>query len=209
MDLTTIISTLAVALGASFTSGINLYATVAVLGILHRYVEGFTLPGDLEVLASHWVIWPALFMYTIEFVADKVPAVDSVWDAIHTFIRVPAGAIIAAAALGDVPGEFQVMAGLVGGTLALGSHVTKATVRLAAHSTGTSPIVSPVVSTAEDIGVVGLVALAALHPVISMLVLVVFLIGCYYLMRTFWVLARKAFRGLMGKKSQPTLEAAA
>lgn len=198
MDLEMIVPTIALALGASFTSGINLYATVAVLGLLHRYIDSFALPADLQVLGSHWVIWPAVALYAIEFIADKVPAVDSAWDTVHTFIRVPAGAVIAAAALGDVPFSIQVSAGLVGGTLALGSHAAKATTRLAAHATGTSPAVSPAASAVEDVAVVSLIALIAANPVLSLFVLAVLIIGCYFVLRVFYKLARRAFRALMG-----------
>src|SRR5690606_22577884 len=96
-----IVAQLALALGASWCAGINLYATIAVLGLMAHYVPGFNLPPDLAILASPWVIVPACLMYCVEFFADKVPAVDSAWDTIHTFIRVPAGAAMAAAALGE------------------------------------------------------------------------------------------------------------
>ncbi len=192
MNAMTVLSTLALTLGASWCAGINLYATVAVLGLLHRYVDGFQLPGDMSVLASDWVLWPAIGLYLVEFVADKVPAIDSAWDSVHTFIRIPAGAVLAAMAIGDVPLEVQVCAALVGGTLAFGSHATKATTRLAAHSTGTSPIVSPVVSVIEDVLVVGTMSLVAAHPVVTLFLVAVMLIVSYLLLRTFWRLARKA-----------------
>jgi hypothetical protein len=163
-----VISQLALALGASWCAGINLYATVAVLGLMSCYVPGFHLPHGLEVLGSPWVILPAIFMYCVEFFADKIPAVDSAWDAIHTFIRVPAGAALAAAAFGNVPPEVQVGAALVGGTLALGAHTAKATTRLAAHSTGTSPLISPAVSVVEDGLVIGTVGLLSAHPMLSL-----------------------------------------
>jgi len=94
------ISTLAVSLGASWVSGINLYATVATLGLLGRFAH-LKLPGELDVVTNWWVIGVALFLFVVEFIADKVPVVDSVWDVIHTFIRIPAGAILAATAFGD------------------------------------------------------------------------------------------------------------
>src|ERR1041384_5444621 len=91
------ISTLAVSLGASWVSGINLYATVATLGLLSRFAH-LRLPGELDVVTNWWVIGVALGLYTIEFFADKIPYVDSTWDVIHTFIRIPAGAVLAATA---------------------------------------------------------------------------------------------------------------
>ena len=195
-----IVSSLALALGAGWCSGINLYATVGVLGLLHRYTA-FDLPGGMEVLGNDMVVWPALILYCIEFVADKVPAVDSAWDAIHTFIRVPAGAVLAAMALGDVPMEMQILAGLVGGTLALGSHVTKATTRLVAHGTGTSPVLSPVVSVIEDVVVIGTVGLVASNPLAALALLAAMMVAAYFLVRTFWRVARKAFRALFGMKT--------
>lgn len=200
MEYTTLVTTLALTMGAAFCSGINLYATVAVLGCLHRFSESFVLPGDLAVLGNEWIILTAAILYTVEFVADKVPAVDSAWDSVHTFIRVPAGAVIAAMALGDVPVEAQIVAGLLGGSLALGAHATKATTRLAAHSTGTSPIVSPVVSVVEDVLVVGTIGLIAANPVLALFVLAVLLIVSFVLLRTFWVLARRVFRTIFRRE---------
>lgn len=198
MTGTGLITSLALTLGVGFCSGINLYATVAVLGLMHRYVDGFQLPGDMAVLSSNWVVWPALLMYVIEFIADKVPAVDTAWDGFHTFIRVPAGAVLAAMALGDVPLEVQVFAGLIGGTLAMGTHLTKAGTRLAAHATGTSPIVSPIVSVAEDVLVVGTISLVATHPVLSLFLLAGLIIATYFLLKTVWTLARRTLQAIRG-----------
>ena len=94
-----LISTIAIAMGSAWVSGINLYACVATLGLLSRFAH-LKLPGELEVVTNGWVIGVALVLYVIEFVADKVPWVDSTWDVIHTFIRIPAGAVLAAAAFG-------------------------------------------------------------------------------------------------------------
>ena len=146
MDYTQIFASLALMLGASWCSGINLYATVAVLGAMHRWADGFALPGEMGVLGNEWVIGVAAFMYTIEFVADKVPSVDSAWDTVHTFIRVPAGAALAGMSLGDVPLEVQLIAAMVGGGLAFGAHTTKATTRLVFVSgtafVGDAPVIS-------------------------------------------------------------------
>lgn len=184
-----IIMTLAVALGASWCAGVNLYATVFVLGALSRWTS-FDLPGDLAVLESHLVLWPALAMYTIEFFADKFPAVDTAWDSIHTFIRIPAGAVLAATALGAVPMEYQMLAGLIGGTLATTSHTAKATTRLVAHSTATSPIVSPVASVVEDITVVGLLAFVVANPLMSLGILAVLVVASAFIVWTFWKLTK-------------------
>lgn len=192
-----IVATIALTMGASFAAGINLYATIFVLGAMARWT-GFELPPGLEVLASDLVMWPALLMYSIEFVADKVPAVDSAWDSIHAFIRIPAGAVLAAGAMGEVPLELTVLGGMVGGALATTSFATKATTRLAGHSTGTSPVVSPVASVAEDVAVIGLLAFVAANPVLSLLILAVMLIAAYFILRTFWKIASAVFKAIGG-----------
>jgi hypothetical protein len=194
-----ILTLLSVALGAGWCSGINLYATVFVLGAMDRWVPGFSLPGHLHVLSSSWVLWPALGLYVVEFAADKIPAVDTVWDTVHTFVRPPAGAVLAAMALGDVPVELQICAALVGGFLSFGAHAVKATTRLAAHSTGTSPIVSPTVSVAEDVLVVGTLGLIAAHPILALIALVLMMVGAFFLLRLFWGFARKVFGGFRRK----------
>jgi hypothetical protein len=163
-----IASTLALAMGSAWVSGINLYAAVATLGLLGRF-SGLALPGDLSVVTNWWVIGIAIGFYVVEFVADKVPVVDSVWDVIHTFIRVPAGAVLAAAAFGDFDPAIQVVALLAGGGLALSSHGTKATVR-AAINTSPEPVSNITASIAEDIVAVGSVLLAAFFPVVLIMV---------------------------------------
>src|ERR1700731_3147820 len=127
------LSTLGFAMGSAWLSGINLYATVATLGLLQRF-KLVHLPGDLGYLSTWWVIALACSLYAIEFIADKIPAVDSVWDAIHTFIRVPAGAILAASAFADFDPAVRFAALLVGGGVALSSHGAKAATRLAANT---------------------------------------------------------------------------
>jgi hypothetical protein len=163
------ISTLAVSLGASWVSGINLYAAVATLGLLGRFAH-LKLPGELDVVTNWWVIGVALFLFVIEFIADKVPVVDSVWDVIHTFIRVPAGAVLAATAFGDFDRSVQVIALLAGGSLALSSHGTKASLR-ALVNTSPEPVSNIVVSLVEDVLVVISVVLAVFLPVMVFLVI--------------------------------------
>src|SRR5262249_62077633 len=109
-----LLTTLGVAMGSAWLSGINLYATVVTLGLLQRF-QLARLPGELDVLQQWWVILFAGALYLIEFVADKIPAIDSVWDAVHTFIRVPAGAILAASAFGHFDPAVRVAALLAGG----------------------------------------------------------------------------------------------
>jgi len=156
------ISTLAIAMGASWVSGINLYAAVATLGLLSRFAH-LQLPGELQVLTSWWVIGIAGVLYVIEFFADKIPLVDSTWDVIHTFIRVPAGAVLAATAFGDFDKSVQVVAFLLGGGLALSSHGTKAATR-AMINTSPEPVSNIVASTLEDLLAVGSIVLAVFLP---------------------------------------------
>ena len=147
--MTQLISTIAIAMGASWVSGINLYAAVATLGLLGRFSH-LQLPGELQVLTSWWVIGIAVALYVVEFIADKVPYVDSTWDVIHTFIRVPAGAVLAASAFGDFDRSIQVIALLLGGGLALSSHGTKAATR-AMLNASPEPVSNWIASITEDI----------------------------------------------------------
>src|SRR6185436_3515600 len=163
------ISTLAIGMGASWVSGINLYATVATLGLLGR-LANLKLPGELEVVTNWWVIGVALFLFVIEFIADKIQVVDSIWDVIHTFIRIPAGAVIAATAFGDFDRRIQVIALLVGGGLALSSHGTKAATR-AVINASPEPVSNIVVSLAEDVLVIVSVLLAVFLPVLVFFVI--------------------------------------
>ena len=164
---------MALALGSAWTSGINLYATVTVLGLLQKFVLTKPLPGGLDVLDNWWIIGVAGGLYIIEFVADKVPYVDSVWDVVHTFIRVPAGAAVAYAATNQMDTTVWVIASLLGGTLALSSHGTKAAVRAGANLSP-EPVSNWILSIVEDIiAFVGSI-LAVFAPVIIAIVLVIF-----------------------------------
>jgi len=162
------ISTLAIAMGASWVSGINLYASVATLGLLSRFAH-LQLPGELNMLTNWWVIGVAVALYVVEFFADKIPLVDSTWDIVHTFIRVPAGAVLAATAFGDFDKSVQVIAFLLGGGLALSSHGTKAATR-AVINTSPEPVSNIAVSTMEDILAVGSILLAVFLPVLLFVV---------------------------------------
>jgi hypothetical protein len=165
-------STLTLALGSAWTSGINLYATVTVLGLLQKF--GFAkLPGGLDVLDNWWIIGFAAGLYIIEFVADKVPYVDSVWDVVHTFIRVPAGAIVAYAATSGLDPSVYIPAALVGGGLALGSHGTKAALRAGANLSP-EPVSNWLLSLVEDVIAFVGTLLSVFAPVLIALVLAVF-----------------------------------
>src|SRR5206468_1221318 len=127
------IETLGLALGAGFSSGLNLYATVATLGLLQRFGV-LQLPPGLQGLSHPWVLGIALALYLLEFFADKIPFVDTVWDAVHTFIRPPAAALLAFAATGAAPPEWRWGAALIAGGVALTSHGTKASARAAVNT---------------------------------------------------------------------------
>jgi hypothetical protein len=187
------LATLGLGMGSAWLSGFNLYATVLTLGLLQR-LHLVELPGDLDSLGHSWVIAVAGVLYLVEFLADKIPVVDSVWDAIHTFIRVPAGAVLAASAFAHFNPAVRVAALLAGGTLALGSHGTKATIRAAAN-TSPEPVSNIFLSIVEDIATIGLAALGAFHPVIVLCLVVVFVILLIWL-------APKAYRAVRRKLAQ-------
>ncbi|MGE0885388.1 MAG: DUF4126 domain-containing protein [Blastocatellales bacterium] len=169
-----LLTTLGTAMGSAWLSGINLYATVVTLGVLQRF-DLVKLPGGLHVLGEWWLIGLAGAFYLIEFVADKIPAVDSAWDAIHTFIRVPAGAILAATAFAEFDPAVKAVAMIVGGGIALSSHGTKAATRLAAN-TSPEPVSNIALSIGEDIFAFGSTVLMAFFPVLILIVVAIFLI---------------------------------
>jgi hypothetical protein len=162
-------------LGASFASGINLYATAATLGLLHRF-EVVVLPPSIQVLAHPIVLGIALAFYVVEFVADKVPAVDHVWDAIHTFVRPPAAALLAYAAVSPtpVPELWRFVAALIAGGIALTAHSTKAATRGAVDASP-EPFSRIALSFGEDLLAIGLSWLAVVHPVVAVAVVALLL----------------------------------
>ncbi|HEV3374934.1 MAG TPA: DUF4126 domain-containing protein [Candidatus Acidoferrum sp.] len=157
------VETLGLALGTGFSSGLNLYATVATLGLLQRYGV-IHLPSSLEILAHPWVLGIAATLYLLEFFADKVPYVDTIWDAVHTFIRPPAAGLLAYAAAAAAPPEWRWGAALLAGGVALTSHGTKASAR-AAVNTSPEPFSNWVLSFGEDLLAVWLTWMATAHPV--------------------------------------------
>ncbi len=180
MDL----STLGFAMGSAWLSGINLYVTVLTLGLLQRFHVAH-LPGDLSYLSHTWVLVVAGVMYAMQFVADKIPAVDSVWDMIHTFIRIPAGAILAATAFAHFDPSIRIIALLVGGGIALTSHGTKAATRLAAN-TSPEPFSNVGLSLLGDAVTLGGTLLMAVHPVLLIGIVLVAVILSVLFFR--WVL---------------------
>jgi hypothetical protein len=162
-------------LGFSLTSGVNLYATVAILGLAtkYRWVE---LPPQYGVFASDWVIGLSLLLFAIEFIADKIPWVDSLWDSVHTFVRPVGGALVAIATLGEASPMFEVLVGLMGGTVAAGSHFTKASTRVAVNASP-EPFSNWALSFFEDAFVLGLGLLALKYPAAAFVVTVLILIA--------------------------------
>ncbi len=154
----------------AFSSGINLYATVAVIGLSSRFGL-VTLPDQFRPFEQTWVIAVALVMYVMEFVADKIPWVDSAWDALHTVVRPIGGALVAVTALGQASPAAQALAALLGGSLALTTHLTKAGTRAVAN-TSPEPFSNWALSFGEDLFVVGLTWFAMHHPVVATVIAV-------------------------------------
>lgn len=181
MDITT---TIALSLGIAWASGINLYAAVFMLGLMgtNGHID---LPPDLLILQDPAVMMAAGFMYCVEFFADKTPGVDSGWDAIHSFIRIPAGAVLASMAVGDVSPAMQVAAFLVGGAITTTTHATKAGSRVLIN-TSPEPFSNWVASVAEDIIVIGGLWAALYHPVLFLVLLGVFIVIMIWLLPKIW-----------------------
>lgn len=174
------IQTLALASLLAWASGVRLYFVICGVGLAGHlgYVE---LPPGLQVLQHPWVIGAAGFMLLMEFLVDKVPAIDSAWDAIHTFIRIPAGALLAAGATGDTLTPLTVVAGLLGGTLTAGTHFTKAGGR-ALVNTSPEPFSNWGISFAEDLSVLGAISLALHFPLVFLALLAIFILLMIWLL---------------------------
>ena len=196
-----LVATLGRALGFSFAAGINLYATVALLGLASRF-EWVALPDSLKIFDNDLVIAAALALYVVEFAADKIPWVDSMWDTVHTFIRPVGGALIAVAALGDASPGVEGLVALLGGSVAAGSHLTKTGARVAVN-TSPEPVSNWLLSLGEDLFVVGLGYLALAYPVaaLSVVGVAIVLIGL-----TFGAIVRLAMRRLFKRspRADPT-----
>lgn len=181
MDL---IHTLALSLGSAWASGINLYATVFMLGIMNG-TGAIDLPPSLDVLSNPLVIGIALVLYFVEFFADKIPGLDSLWDAVHTFIRIPAGVILAAAAFGPVHPAYQFAAVLAGGALATSTHAAKAGTRILINASP-EPVTNWTASVLEDISVFFGIWAALRHPYFFLFLLLLFVIALVWLFPIIW-----------------------
>ena len=191
------LQSLSLALGTAWASGINLYATVAALGIAGR-TEMIQLPPELQVLTHPAVIAVACIMYVIEFFADKVPYVDSGWDVLHTFIRIPAGAILAARSLGPMNPALEVVALLGGGAVALAAHGTKATARLAINASP-EPFSNWITSITEDFAVLGGIWMIFNHPIVMLILVLAFLATVVWLVPKLFRMAKRGFQALRNR----------
>lgn len=186
------LGTLGFAMGSAWLSGINLYATVLTLGLLQRFNLAH-LPGDLGYLSHTWVLATAGALYLLQFIADKVPAVDSSWDMVHTFIRVPAGAVLAATAFANFDPSVRFVALLVGGGIALSSHTAKTATRLAAN-TSPEPFSNIALSLLGDAVAVGGTLLMSVHPAVLVAIVLAAMVLSIVLVRWMWSSLRRVFR---------------
>ena len=188
----TLIQTIALTMGVAWASGINLYGTLLALGVMSSmgYVD---LPPDLEIIGDPLVIAAAGLMYMVEFFADKVPGVDTGWDTIHTLVRIPAGALLAAGAVGEVSQVAELAAAIVGGGIAAGTHFTKAGTRVLIN-TSPEPFSNWGASIGEDIAVFAGLWAALHHPVIFLVLLVIFILMMIWLLPKLFRAIKKVIR---------------
>jgi hypothetical protein len=195
------VAAIAIALGAGWASGLNTYAAILVLGGA-QMLGIVSLPHDLQVLGSPWVMGTAFLLFALNFLADKIPYVDSVNDFLHTFVRVPAGALLAYGAATGLSTEVAVIAGLLGGTLAAGTHVAKTGSR-AVINTSPEPFSNIAASFATDGIVIGGLVLAITHPILFLCILAAFVGLLIWLLPKLVRLAASAFRRVLGKRQTP------
>ncbi|SER40423.1 protein of unknown function [Nitrosomonas sp. Nm51] len=186
-----LLATLALLTGTAWASGINLYAVLLVLGLggSTGYID---LPAELSVLEDPLTIVAAGIVYFIEFAADKIPGIDSVWDVIHTFVRIPAGAILAAGAAGDVSPVLEIAAGLLGGSIAATSHTAKASTRLMIN-TSPEPASNWTASISEDLLVVGGLWIALNYPAVFLILFFAFVVLLIWLLPKLWNMIKLFF----------------
>ena len=179
-----LIATIALTMGASWAAGINLYATIGILGFL-GVTGNIVLPEQLQVLQNPLVIGAAALMYVVEFFADKTPGVDTGWDTIHTFIRIPAGVMLAAGAVGEVNPAIVIVAGILGGTISATSHSLKAGSRIMINASP-EPFSNWAASTLEDVAVIAGLWTALHHPLIFIGLFVLFMLLAVWLLPKVW-----------------------
>ena len=181
----------ALVVAASFAAGLNVYATVLTLGLL-AHAHWVVLPPGLETLSNWWIIGVSGALFAAEFVADKIPGFDLLWNAAHTFIRVPAAALLAYRASSQLTPGMQILATAVGGAVALAAHSSKTAAR-ALVTPSPEPVSNIALSSTEDVAAVGLTWLATMHPMVAGSITLMLLVISIFMVR--WVV--KAFRGLM------------
>lgn len=194
---------IALSMGAAWASGINLYATILVLGLMGNS-GAMPLPESMQIVQQPVVIGACALMYAVEFFADKFPGVDTGWDAIHTFVRIPAGAALAAAATGNVDPSISLAAAIVGGSLTAATHATKAGSRVMIN-TSPEPVTNWAASIGEDIAVLGGLWLALNHPLLFLAALVIFIMLIIWLLPKMWRAIKSVFAALgrLVKREQP------
>ncbi len=209
-QLQQVTSTIALSMGTAWASGINLYATILVLGLMGNSGT-MPLPEQLQIVQNPLVIGASALMYVVEFFADKFPGVDTGWDTIHTFIRIPAGAALAAAATGNVDPAVSLAAALVGGSLSAATHATKAGSRVVINASP-EPFSNWAASISEDLAVIGGMWAALHHPALFLAALVIFIIFMVWLLPKIWRGIKKVFRAISrlfgGKQSESSPGAA-
>ena len=178
------LSSIALAAGIGWASGMRLYAVLFFLGVLHL-TGVYPLPASLAPLAHPAVMTVAGVLFVTEFLADKVPGFDTVWDAVHTFVRIPGGALLAALAVSANDPGFSIAAGLLGGVIAAGSHLTKAGAR-ALINTSPEPFSNWTASAGEDVLSLGVLWLALTHPLVLLVALLLFILAVIWLAPKLW-----------------------
>ena len=191
-----IIKTISLTMGAAWASGINLYAAILVLGLL-GITQNIVLPDHLQILMNPLVMGAAGLMYVVEFIADKMPGVDTGWDTLHTFIRIPAGVLLAAGAVGDVNPALAVAAGILGGGMAAGSHAEKSGTRVLIN-TSAEPFTNWTASVAEDMAVIGGLWTALHYPWLFIALMIGFILLMIWLLPKLWRGIKKVFGFIWG-----------
>jgi len=198
---------LALTMGAAWASGLNLYAAIFMLGMMGA-TGNMDLPPGLEVLQNPLVLFAAATMYVVEFFADKIPGIDTGWDVIHTFVRIPAGAMLAAGAVGDVDPAVAVAAGILGGGLTAATHATKTGTR-ALVNTSPEPFSNWGLSIGEDVAVFAGLWTALNHPTLFVALMIVFIFLLIWLLPKLWRGIKLVFAKIRGwianKKDNPEI----
>ncbi len=197
-----IFNSIGLLLGGSWASGINLYMSMAGLGIANR-MEWIDLPENLDILSNPIIIGVAIFVFAVEFVADKIPYVDSLWDSVHTFIRPIATSALGYTAMADSGMIMQLLIAFLTGSISLESHLTKATAR-AVINTSPEPVTNSIASVTEDVTVVGTLYLIICHPVIAAVLVTIFIILAVWFLKKMFKFLLKVFDFSGRKKFKET-----